>query len=201
MKVILASKSPRRMELLKSINVEFTCIPSDKEEIITRTEPEEVVKELSRQKALDVESKIDIDESAFIIGADTIVSCDDKILGKPKNEQQAREMLKMLSGRKHQVYTGVTIVDINKNDRVVKSYAEKTDVYVKELSDDEITEYIATKEPMDKAGAYGIQGEFGKYVEKIEGDFNNVVGLPLEKLTKELFKSCKKYAKPRRVFK
>lgn len=184
--IILASKSPRRKELLRQIDIKFRCMPSDKEEVITKTEPEDVVKELSVQKAEDIESKQDDLKSVVIIGADTIVSCDDEILGKPKNEENAMEMLRKISGRAHKVYTGVTVIYKSGNRREIITFAECTEVFVKKLTDEDIKEYIATGEPVDKAGAYGIQGKFGKFVMKINGDYNNVVGLPVARLYNEV---------------
>lgn len=187
MNIILASKSPRRKELLSQIDVKFECVVSDKEELITKTLPEEVVKELSLQKAEDVEVKVkEKYENALIIGADTIVSCDGEILGKPSDEEMAAKMLRNISGRTHKVYTGVTVIYYNVGERKIISFAECTEVFVDHLSEEDIQEYIATKEPMDKAGAYGIQGKFGKFVTKIDGDYNNVVGLPIARLFGEV---------------
>lgn len=184
--IILASKSPRRRELLEQIGITFRCVPSSKEEIITKNVPEEVVKELSVQKAEDIESQLEIRGETIIIGADTIVSCDDRILGKPANKENAAEMLRSISGREHRVYTGVTVIYLAGNVRKEITFAEKTDVFVAALSETDISEYIATEEPMDKAGAYGIQGEFAKFVRKINGDYNNVVGLPIAGLYNEV---------------
>ena len=195
MNIILASKSPRRRELLSQIDIEYTCIPSEKEEIIHADEPSDIVMELSNQKACDVEQIIKLEKpehensvslDTVIIGADTVVAFDGKVLGKPKDEEDAYRMLSMLSGNHHQVYTGVTVIYLCGNSRKELSFAECTDVYVKTMSSPDIWEYIATKEPMDKAGAYGIQGKFAKYVEKIDGDYNNVVGLPIARLFHEV---------------
>lgn len=185
--IILASKSPRRKELLEQIDIKFRCIPSDKEEVITKTEPEDVVKELSVQKAEDIEAKLGhTSKDTIIIGADTIVACDGEILGKPKNEKNAAEMLRNISGRAHKVFTGVTVIYVADGKSEKITFAECTEVFVKELTDEDIDEYIATGEPMDKAGAYGIQGRFGKFVMKINGDYNNVVGLPIARLYNEV---------------
>ena len=192
--IILASKSPRRRELLTQLGVKFRCIPAEGEEIIKSTLPREVVKELSSGKALEIEDRIKQDKNientqlgdTLIIGADTIVSCQDRILGKPETEENAKEMLSLISGREHQVYTGVSVIYISGNIRKEISFAEKTDVYVRKLTEEDIEEYTETGESMDKAGAYGIQGIFGKFVEKIDGDYNNVVGLPVARMFDEI---------------
>lgn len=189
MDIILASKSPRRKELLTQIGIEYRCMPSDKEEVITKIVPCEVVQELSVQKARDIEQKCVIAEDTIIIGADTIVACDEKILGKPENEDKAFEMLRFISGRQHQVYTGVTVIFKTGRIRKEITFYEKTDVFVRNLSEDDIKAYIDTKEPMDKAGAYGIQGMFAKHIDRINGDYNNVVGLPIAKLFNEVRKN------------
>lgn len=184
--IILASKSPRRRELLSQIDVRYRCIVSEKEEIITKDIPSEVVKELSYQKANDIYDNLlknnEIKKDTIIIGADTVVSYEDKILGKPKNEDDEFNMIKMLSGKSHNVYTGVCVIFVSGKLKKEINFAECTKVYVSDLSDKDINEYIATGEPMDKAGSYGIQGKFAKYVLKIDGDYNNVVGLPIAAL-------------------
>lgn len=185
MQVILGSNSPRRRELLGLLGAPFKVIVSDVEEHTDKTKPEEVVCDLSLQKALNVFEKCD-EESCVIIGSDTIVALDDLILGKPKDADDAFDMLKKLQGNKHQVYTGVAC--IIKDGGMVKQnvFYEKTDVYMYEMTDDDIYRYIATKEPYDKAGSYAIQGIATVYIEKIEGDYNNVVGLPVARLYREL---------------
>lgn len=196
-KIVLASASPRRKMLLEQIGLEFDICPSNKEEIISSTIPKDVCVELSKQKAEDIASGIiaynnahkDIvtPQNILIIGADTIVSIDNKILGKPSSYDDAKNMLKTLSDNTHTVYTGVTIVIVDKDGKTGEySFFEGTDVTFYPLSDDEIDEYIKTGEPMDKAGAYGIQGIFAKHVKCINGDFNNVVGLPLARLYQEI---------------
>lgn len=185
-KLILASGSPRRKELLTQIGLKFEVIKSDAEEIITETAPDKVVMELSAVKAKAVADNLirsgnDI-EGCFIIGADTIVSIDGNILGKPGDRNSAYKMLKSLSGRTHQVYTGVTIYTHGK----VNTFAEKTDVHFYDLSENEINDYIESGEPFDKAGGYGIQGSFAAFVKGIDGDYNNVVGLPVSRLYHEL---------------
>ena len=149
------------------------------EEIINTTVPEEAVKELSRQKAREVAARTDGD---VVIGADTVVAIGNKILGKPKDKNDAFLMLKSLSGKEHSVFTGVTII---KNDKT-ETFSVQTKVKYFELSDDEINKYISTNEPFDKAGAYGIQGKGSLLVEKIDGDFFNVVGLPISILARKL---------------
>lgn len=197
--IILASQSPRRKELLEQIGLEFEICPAKGEEIITKNIPEEVAQELSLQKAKEVAAMVSqygekhqdlmTPQDILVIGADTIVAIDDKILGKPKDEADAYQMLSMLSGRKHAVYTGVSFVFIDKCGKAgAHTFFEKTDVQMKELSEEEINRYVATGDSLDKAGAYGIQGRCAIYIEKIDGDYNNVVGLPVARIYKELQK-------------
>lgn len=183
--IILASASPRRTELMTQAGYLFSVVPSNAEETITEQEPEKIVEELAFAKANEVYSRIkkDYDKQDFIvIGADTIVYYENDVLGKPRDEQEAFDMLKMLSNRTHQVYTGVSI--IYRKDGVKQSFLlnEKTDVTFYPLSDQEINDYIQTKDPLDKAGSYGIQGPFAIHIKEIHGDYNNVVGLPIAKL-------------------
>lgn len=196
-RIILASASPRRKELLEQIGLEFEICPAKGEEIMTETKPQTVVLELSRQKAEEVAAQIVAynethkelvtPEDILVIGADTIVAYGTKILGKPKDEQNAVETLTMLSGKTHQVYTGVTLVLIDKSGRTGEhSFAEKTDVSFYPLDKVEIARYVKGGEPLDKAGSYGIQGAFAIYIREIHGDYNNVVGLPLARLYQEL---------------
>lgn len=176
MKIILASASPRRRELLENIGLKFDIkADNSEEEIIENEHPSKTVLRLSKQKALNI-AKGEKDE-ALVIGADTVVSIDGVTLGKPKSESEAKIMLKMLSGRKHTVYTGISV--INTLSRKTVSEYIASDVYFRKLDSDEIDRYIATKEPMDKAGAYGIQGIGTLFIEKIDGDYFNVVGLPI----------------------
>lgn len=195
--IILASQSPRRKELLEQIGLEFEICPAKGEEVITKTIPEEVVMELSKQKAEEVAAMVssfgeehkDITTPSdiLVIGADTVVAYDGKILGKPVDEADAKRMLKMLSGNTHSVFTGVTLVLIDKSGRAGELvFYEKTDVKMHSMTEAEIDRYIATGEPMDKAGSYGIQGKCAIYVEKIDGDYNNVVGLPITRIYQEL---------------
>ncbi len=173
--IILASASPRRKELLEQIGIEFRIVPSNAEENIEIKDPAELVSELSRLKADDVWQN---NKENCIIAADTIVFAQGEILGKPSNRTDGEKMLKMLSGNKHTVYTGVTVQD--KNGAVTRVSA--TDVYFKVLSQKAIDEYLNKNEYTDKAGAYGIQGYAARFVEKICGCYSNVVGLPLSLL-------------------
>ncbi len=175
MKIILASGSPRRKELLNNIGLKFDVIPSNADEAIPSSlTPAQAVEYLSKIKAADVFSS---QPGCAVIGSDTVVALDKKILGKPKDEKDAFNMLKMLSGKTHSVFTGVTIM----TDNETVSFYEETRVTFYSLTDNEINSYIATGEPMDKAGAYGIQGKGCVLVEKIDGDYFNVVGLPVSK--------------------
>jgi septum formation protein len=198
-RIVLASASPRRKELLEQIGIEFEICPAKGEEKDTKTAPDEVVLELSKQKAEEVAAGILLynethpelvtPQDILVIGADTVVSHGGKILGKPKDEEDAKSMLKLLSGDIHSVYTGVTLVFIDKSGRTGEyAFFEKTDVEVYTLSEGEISGYIKSGEPMDKAGSYGIQGLFARYIKKIDGDYNNVVGLPVARLYQELKK-------------
>ena len=181
MAVILASQSPRRKQLLDMLGLEFVVRPAKGEETIHHgAGPAETVRVLSRQKAAAVAATAEPDD--VIIAADTIVWYGDMLLGKPRTEQEAARMLSALSGNTHHVYTGVTV---QKGDKVL-SGAECTAVKFRKLSGREIDAYIATGEPMDKAGAYGIQGVACLFVEGIEGDFFNVMGLPVCRLGKML---------------
>ena len=176
MKIILASGSPRRQELLKNIVNEFKIIPSKYEENIPEGCPaEEAAEFLAVQKAMDVakEHKDDL-----IIGCDTVVVCEGEILGKPKDEDDAKRMLRKLSGKEHRVITGTAIM----GNGISMSFSESTAVRFATLNEDEINWYISTKEPMDKAGAYGIQGSGSLFIEKIEGDYYSVMGLSVNKL-------------------
>lgn len=184
MRIILASASPRRKELLAWLRTDFDIQVSDVEEIVTQSDPAKVVEELSDQKASAVFQQTEGD--VLVIGADTVVAMNNKILGKPMDEEDAIHMLQSLQDKEHTVYTGVTVyvrqgAEVNK-----KSFSECTKVKFYSMSDEEIIGYVSTGEPMDKAGAYGIQGIGGRFVEKIQGDYNNVVGLPVARLYQEL---------------
>lgn len=183
MKLILASASPRRKELLEKTGLEFEILPAKGEEVITKTVPREVVEELSLQKAAEI-AKMQ-EGTCIVIGADTIVAKDDKIMGKPKDEADARRMLSLLSGDVHQVYTGVTLIRTGAEEKVV-TFSEKTEVFFYPMTEQEINDYIVTGDCMDKAGAYGIQGNFAVHVKGLEGDYYNVVGLPIGKVWQEL---------------
>ena len=187
-RIILGSASPRRRELLAQIGVDFEVRVSDKEEIYKSTVPEEIVKELSLMKAENVASELDGDmEDTVIIGADTIVVLDEEILGKPADEEDAVRMLTRLQGREHRVYTGVAVLDFGPDgEKTVINYPVGTKVYVNAMTEDEIRAYVATKDPLDKAGAYGIQGRFAAYIVRIDGDYYNVVGLPVSRIYRTL---------------
>ncbi|KEH97595.1 Maf-like protein [Clostridium massiliodielmoense] len=182
MKVILASASERRQELLKRIVDDFEIIVSDFDESTVEFNGDfsSYVQKLAKGKANSVSNNIK--EDAIVIGCDTIVAFDGKVLGKPEDEMQAFDMLKALSGNIHKVYSGIAVVDTKKND--IRTESVCTNVRFSTLTNEKIKKYISTKEPMDKAGAYGIQGFGGVFVEEINGDYYNVVGLPLNRLYK-----------------
>ncbi len=181
-KLILASRSPRRTDILKREKVEFAVkIPSDVEGGEASSDPAQHVLSLSRRKATSVSEDV---EDAIVLGADTIVVLNGEILGKPQDRENAFSILKKLSGRTHRVYTGVTLVN-KYNGKVVSDY-DVTEVKFNQLDDEKIWAYIDTKEPMDKAGAYGIQGMGGFLVESIQGSLDNVIGLPTGKLKEML---------------
>ena len=180
MKIILASASPRRKELLTLAGFDYEVVVSECEEILPDgITPDKAVEELARQKAEDVFAR---HNDAMIIAADTVVALDNTILGKPQNEDDAFRMLSSLSGRRHTVFTGVCIKTKDKTD--IFHVATEVDFY--ELSEKEIKDYIATKEPMDKAGSYGIQGKGFVLVKGIHGDYFNVVGLPLAETVRHI---------------
>lgn len=181
--IILASKSPRRKELFEQIGVIPKIVVSEADENIDEKDPRELVKKLSSIKAEAVKNIINESGDYCVVGADTVVYANGRILGKPKDKDEARRMIEGLSGNVHSVFTGYTL--IFKDGRKITDFCE-TKVYVYEMTDEEIEEYISSDEPYDKAGAYGIQGLFGKYVEKIDGDYNNVVGLPVSRILHEL---------------
>ena len=209
MRVVLASGSARRRELLRLIFDEYEVIASKADEDIGIYPPQELVLRLSEIKASEVFKRIeheknegikscangaDIENDALkaceellVIGSDTVVALKDRILGKPADKAEAYDMLKALSGGEHRVYTGVTLISRAADGEVRrKSFCEETVVHISKMSDEEIRDYVDTGEPMDKAGAYGIQTEFAKFVTGIEGDYNNVVGLPVARLYQEL---------------
>ena len=183
MELILASASPRRKELLEKIGLPFTVQPAKGEERITQKSPAAVVMELSRQKAEEIAAAQTGD--CIIIGADTVVAKGEKIMGKPKDAADAKQMLRSIADDCHQVYTGVTLIRTGAHPQSV-TFQEKTDVFLYPISDAEADAYIASGDPMDKAGAYGIQGDFSIYVKRIVGDYYNVVGLPIGRVYQEL---------------
>lgn len=180
---VLASKSPRRKELLKNIGISAQIVPASIDESsVTYSSPREMVTRLAFMKATDVARSFS--GNTYVIGADTVVSLDGKIFGKPRDIEDARRMLTALSGKTHSVYTGYCVVYPKSGAAISK--CEETKVTFRPMSEDEIDAYIKTREPMDKAGAYGIQGKGSVFVEKIEGDYFNVVGLPVCALAKML---------------
>lgn len=181
--LILASGSPRRTELLHQIGLTHQVKVSNVEEHITEKEPRHIVVQLAKQKAREVGKR---EEKGVIIGADTVVAIHNKILGKPKNEQEAFLMLQELNGVTHSVFTGVHLIIKDKNQVIEKSFSVESQVTMFPMTEKEIWDYIETKEPMDKAGAYGIQGKAGVYIQEIHGDYYNIVGLPIGKLWEEL---------------
>ena len=181
MKLVLASKSPRRSEILKNAGIDFTVRVADADETIPEgTKPEDAVVFLAARKAMAVPREND----EVVLGADTVVVLDDMILGKPKDKDDAFNMIKRLSGRVHSVFTGVCAI----GNGISLTFAEETKVEFYPLSDNEIYDYINTNEPYDKAGAYGIQGLASKFIRGIEGDYFNVVGLPISSVYKKIIK-------------
>lgn len=180
--IILASASPRRKEILELADLKFDVMPSDAQEITTKTAPNEVVMELASLKAKDIYKKSE--KQSMIVGADTVVAYQGQILGKPTDEADAKRMLTMLSGQTHEVYTGVCIIEDGKT----KTFYEETKVTFYEISDEQIDRYIKTGEPMDKAGSYGIQGKAAVFIKGIEGDYYNVVGFPIARFLQEITK-------------
>ncbi|MGL4308598.1 Maf family protein [Cetobacterium sp. SF1] len=181
--MILASKSPRRKEILEKFTSNLKIITKEIEEISDRTEVIDKILDISRKKVLAVAEDF---QNELVVGADTVVVSEGKILGKPKNELEAMEMLQSLSGKKHRVITAYTAMLLAENIDICNY--DITEVYFKELTEDEINWYISTKEPMDKAGAYGIQEKGALFVEKIEGDFFSVMGFPIGKFIRDLNK-------------
>lgn len=183
--IILASASPRRVELLKQAGFTFTVVPSEVEESTLETSPDKIVEDLAFQKADEVYKRLKkdyADSEYMVIGADTIVYYDGDILGKPQDEREAFDMLKMLSDRTHQVFTGIAIILRTTEGKQIYLLNERTDVTFYPIHDYELKDYIATGDCLDKAGAYGIQGPFAVHIREIKGDYNNVVGLPIAKL-------------------
>lgn len=193
---ILASASPRRKELLQQLGLTFTVLPAQGEEKSSRTDPEQYVTELAEHKAGEVYRRVRNgassenfpEEAVAVIGSDTIVVLDETILGKPKNREDAFRMIQSLQGRKHRVMTAVALFWNEEGQDHMDSFCSITEVEVDPMDEDEIRGYLATGEADDKAGAYGIQGTFGRYVHAIRGSYPAVVGLP----TAELYQRMKK---------
>ncbi len=214
-KIILASASPRRKELLAQIGLEFTVMPSDVEENPVSALPQDIVVELSQEKARDIWGKLRESDrrddedgmsgarestsehagalrensraDCLVISADTVVAIEGEILGKPKDEADAVRMLTMLSGVEHQVYTGVTMIWQNEDGREQEhSFYARTGVLMYRMGREEILDYVHSGEPMDKAGAYGVQGRVAAYIEALRGEYSNVVGLPVGRLWQEM---------------
>ncbi len=181
--MILASKSPRRKEILEEFGFKFKVEAKETLEKSEKENPKDFVMEIALEKAMAVAEE---NYMEWIVAADTVVVHNNKILGKPKNEEEAKEVLKSLSSHSHEVYTGVAIVNKQKNINI--TFTELTKVYFKNISDQEINWYVETKEPLDKAGSYGIQGKGSILIEKIEGDFYNVMGFPISKFYEEMKK-------------
>jgi len=187
---VLASASPRRKELLELIGLDFEISPAQGEEVITKKMPSEVVEELSFAKASETAQRYIgkyTNDTVVIIGADTVVTCEGEIMGKPRDGTDAKRMLAQLQNNKHAVYTGVTLIIMERGvQRQQKSFHEKTEVFLYPMTEKQIEAYVATGEPMDKAGAYAIQGKCAAYIKEIHGEYNNVVGLPVARLMQEL---------------
>lgn len=192
--IILASQSPRRRELLSQIGIKYTCMPAIGEETVKQQFSEEerfvlLPQLLAVQKAEEIAKQV---KDRWILAADTIVECEGEILGKPKDKEDARRMLGMLGGREHRVHTGVCLLKPGtKEDGEKKiTFTETTKVFFYPVSKEEIEAYLESGEPYDKAGAYGIQGKAAAFIRGIEGDYNNVVGLPLSRVYQELKRHC-----------
>lgn len=198
-KIVLASGSPRRRDLMDLVGAKYIVIPSDKEEDMSGHDPAKMVEGLSSMKAMDVVTKVQDKikagelsaeySNSVVIGCDTVVAYEGKILGKPKDEAQAFDMIRDFAGKAHHVFTGVCLI-VLKDGQVSKkvNYHVATAVNVLPMSDDEIHKYIATGETLDKAGAYAIQGRFCPFIESIEGDYYNIVGYPISSIYHELNK-------------
>jgi len=179
MNIILASASPRRKEILENTNVKFKIMASDIEELTLEGEsPCQMVMRLAFEKGMDIASK---QKSDLIISADTIVVLDNKVLGKPKDEVEAKHMIESLSGKTHQVITGISLINLENNKKIIDYVI--SNVKFKNLSKEDINDYIRTNESLDKAGAYGIQGYGALLVDEIQGDYFNIVGLPISRLS------------------
>ncbi|MDD5900095.1 MAG: Maf family protein [Lachnospiraceae bacterium] len=185
-RIILASGSPRRREILTQIGAEYEVVVSDCDETTSCTEPSELVKELSNKKAAAVAESVQ--GPAVIIGADTVVAYDKVILGKPKDRADAKRMLTLLSGQIHQVYTGVSLMikEENGEERII-IFDECSEVEVETLTDRQTEEYLNTEEGTDKAGSYAVQGIFAAHIKGIKGDYYNIVGLPVAGIYRRLY--------------
>jgi septum formation protein len=193
--LVLASASPRRQELLRKAGIRFTVQPADIDETpITGESPRDCAERLAREKTLTVFQKCQQD---LVLGADTVVVIDDLILGKPVDAADAARMLRILSGRTHEVITGVCLVAPGREVPNMCTASESTFVTMCEISEDEIRDYIASGEPMDKAGAYAIQGIASRWIPRIEGDYSNVVGLPVALVCSMLKKTGWQYGRER----
>lgn len=180
--IILASQSPRRRDLLEMLGLDFVSIPANGDEsFYPGEEPRKGAERIARQKAISVARELN---DGLVIAADTVVCCEGEIMGKPRNREDAFEKLSKLSGKQHQVITAFCIIDVF--EKAIEIASETTAVFFREISAEEILAYIATGEAVDKAGAYGIQGLASVFVEKIDGCYFNVVGLPLNSLYKAL---------------
>lgn len=189
MNIILASSSPRRKEILKTVGFDFTIHPADIDESKTNCDcATDLVKELSYEKANAVYEK-EKSPDALILGADTIVVYNNEILGKPKDQEDAYNMIALLQDRTHSVYTGVTLIWNQKGAKKVITFYETSKVSLYPIDSYDIKAYVKSGEPFDKAGSYGIQGSFSKHVKSIEGEYNNVVGLPIGRIYHELIKN------------
>ena len=188
--IILASASPRRKELLTKADIPFVVMPANIDESIKTEDPAFAAEEISARKAEAVAKRLlneNKEDTFIVLSADTVVSVDGRILGKPVDEEDAFNMLHILQGRDHDVFTGVTIGIKREGEHIhYKHFNERTRVKIYPVSDEQIRDYISTGEPMDKAGAYAIQGSFAKYIKSIQGDYSNVVGLPVGRVFKEL---------------
>ena len=184
MELILASGSPRRRELLTREGIPFRVLVSDAEEKSAETRPDRLVQVLAERKAAKVAELVT--EDAVILGADTVVSVDGEILGKPASEAEAEEMIRRIRGRAHEVYTGVSMIRKMGAVQLISVFSVGTKVHVKAMTDEEVRSYVALGESYDKAGAYAIQGAFGPYIASYEGDRDNVIGLPVTKVKEVL---------------
>lgn len=184
--IILASESPRRKEIMETMGILYTAMAGNVVEVVEETVPEEMVQALARLKTREISNRLlqqSVENEVIIIGADTMVFYQEHALGKPKDEAEAARMLHLLSGDIHEVNTGVNILIKDKDGKEESiSFAVCTKVAVQPMSEEQILDYIASGEPMDKAGAYAIQGKFGLYIKEIIGDYYNVVGFPIAKI-------------------